>query len=158
RNPDPEHDPALLQELQDLYEGGYSILRNAKKYLPQLIGEVSRRYEERIKLCAYICYLGEIVDSYVAHLFQQEIAVQPAADGADPSTPGVLPDVNFYSVFGSNADLRGTTFANLLRAAFGTALVKRRAYVALDFPAVEGAPTSLADEDRLGAARAYAFE
>lgn len=158
RNPDPEHDPAFLQELQDLYEGGYSILRRASAYLPKLLTEDRARYQERVLISSYISYLGQIVDSYCANLFGQELAVQPAADASDPTTPGSLPDVDYYTNFSSNADLKGTTFANVMRGAFSTALVKRCSYIAVDFPATGVSPNSLADEDKAGNARGYVFE
>lgn len=158
RNPDAEVDCKFLQELQDLYEGGYSILRRASAYLPRFTDESDQRYKERCQLTSYISYLGQIVDSYAAHLFGQELVIQPAADADNPDTPGVLPDVDYYTTLAANVDLKGTRFVNLVRCAFSTALVKRRAYVAIDFPALEDMPANLADEDALGAARGYAFE
>lgn len=157
RNPDPEHSLDLLQELQDLYEGGYSILRRAKKYLPKCAGEKEAAYDERVELTSYISYLGQIIDSYVANLFAQDIAVAPAADASDPNSPGKLPDDDFYPEFEQNADLKGTPFANMLRDAFTRALVKRRALIGVDFPVV-GEVKSRADEESQGAGRGYLYE
>lgn len=147
-------------ELSDLYAGGYQILRNANQYLPQMIGESLPRYHERLKVAAYISYLGQIVDHIVANLFSQEIKVAPAADATDPTTPGGEPeDAEFYTEFAHDADRKGTSIAMLLRGALTSALVKGRALVAVDFPRPgETLPDSRAAERALGLSRAYAFE
>jgi len=147
-------------ELDDFYEGGYQILRNAGKYLPIMIGETPGRYQERVRLAAYISYLGQVVDFFVANLFSQELRVTPAADEANPTTPGGMPeDPSFYALFARDADRRGTSFPMLMRRALTTALVKGRSLVGIDFPRRgEAPPLNRAEEDAAGFARAYAFE
>src|ERR1700690_2367189 len=81
-----------FQELSDLYTGGYEILRRARNYLPKVVGEHPKRYEERIAHASYIPYFGEIVDFFVSNLFNQDLTVTPPSDGEDPETPGHLPD------------------------------------------------------------------
>jgi hypothetical protein len=156
----PEYLETEWRELSDLYCGGYQILKNARMYLPRMIGESLPRYEERLKVAAYMSYLGQIVDFLVANLFSHEITLAPAADAADPATPGGEPeDAAFYAHFAQDADRRGTPFAKLLRGALTTALVKGKAVVGIDFPRAGGAlPANRAEEDQLGLARAYAFE
>src|SRR6516162_8544660 len=80
------------RELGDLYTGGYQILASARRYLPQMVGEGDERYAERVKVAAYLCYLGQIVDFFVANLFSHELKVAPAADANDPNTPGAEPE------------------------------------------------------------------
>ena len=156
--------PSYLEEewgeLDDLYCGGYQILRNARRYLPRMIGETPARYEERVRIAAYIAYLGQVVDFFVADLFSQELRVTPAVDEADPTTPGGMPDDPwFYSLFARDADRRGTSFPMLMRRALTTSLVKGRSLVAVDFPrSGEAQPRSRAEEDAAGLARAFAFE
>jgi hypothetical protein len=156
----PEYLGTEWQELADLYCGGYQILKNARAYLPKMIGESSPRYEERLKVAAYMSYLGQIVDFLVANLFSQEIKVAPAADASDPTTPGGEPEYDaFYTQLAHDADRKGTPFAKLLREAITTALVKGKALVGIDFPrAGEKRPANRAEEDSLGLSRAYAFE
>jgi hypothetical protein len=161
-----QRNPAYLgevwAELGDLYEGGYTILRNADRYMPRMIGETQDRYRERLKVAAYLCYFGQIVDYFAADLFSQEIAVTPAADADNPDTPGSEPSDpdEFYDSFANDSDLKGTPFGQLLRQAFTSALVNGRAVIAVDFPAqdTDTRPQNKLDEERLGTDRAYAFE
>ena len=153
----PDYRGAMWEELTDLYEGGYRIAKNAKTYLPQLVGERPERWEERRRSTGYLGYLGQIVDFFAAQLFSQEIAVTPAADAQNRDTPGTLPDVNYYGAFAQNVDLAGHSFQDLCRRAFVAAILKQRALVAVDFPKVDQTPQSLADEAAIGSSRAYAF-
>lgn len=147
------------EEMDDLYAGGYQILRNAARYLPQMIGETNARYEERVRIAAYISYLGQVVDFFVANLFSQELRVTPAADAGDPTTPGGMPDdPTFYTLFARDADRRGTPFPMLMRKALTNALVKGRALIAIDFPRATDAPRNRAEEEALGLSRGYTFE
>src|SRR5262245_38835404 len=73
----PEYLETEWRELADLYAGGYQILKNARTYLPKMIGESLPRYRERLKIAAYMSYLGQIVDFLVANLFSQEIKLGP---------------------------------------------------------------------------------
>jgi hypothetical protein len=146
------------RELGDLYTGGYQILASAKRYLPQMVGEGDERYAERVKVAAYLCYLGQIVDFFVANLFSHELKVAPAADANDPNTPGGEPEDHFYVEFAHDADRKGTTFVKLMRACLTTALVKGSALIGYDFPRREREPASRAEEEAWGTDRAYAFE
>jgi hypothetical protein len=155
----PEYTGARWEELGDLYEGGYALVEKASRYMPRFVGENNERYAERLNAASYLNYIGQISDYFVANLFAQELHLTQAADADDASTPGSTPTPDgFYDEFASDADLRGTPFAKLLRCAFTSALVKGKALLALDFPTAPSAPASLADEEALGASRAYAFE
>lgn len=155
----PTYAAAEWGELNDLYVGGYQIARNAARYLPKYVGEDHRRYAERVTSVAYLNYLGSIADHLVAHLFARELRVTPAADAADESTVGDEPFADgFWDQFAANADRRGNTLATLLRKSATTALVKGRALVGCDMPAVIDRPVTRAHEDAIGAGRGYAFE
>lgn len=155
----PEYKPALWQMLDDLYVGGFQILANAKRYIPRQVGENDQRYDERLKLASYVNYLGGVVESYVGNLFTQEPIVTQA-EGEDEDGKRVEPPTldSFWGQFSENANLKGESFAKLLRCAFTSALINGRALVACDFPASDIYPETRAEEDELGLSRAYAFD
>jgi hypothetical protein len=156
-----EYDGQLLAELEALYKGGYAVTRQAKSFLPVLVGESDARYAERCKASSYQPYFGQIVDQFVSDLFGQPLSIKPAADAKDKNTPGVFPDEDFYSAFEKDADMRGKSFVDVVEDAMRTALKKRVALVQIDAPKDSpGAPppVSRADEDSRGSTRVYAFE
>jgi hypothetical protein len=145
--------PALWRELDLLYRGGYAIQEAADEFLPACLGEHPARYQERLKLSAYIGYFGQIVGSYTAALFAQPVSVTPDVDSPQQ------PERAIYDAFARNADLRGGTFADTLRALAIGAFVKGKALCACDFPAAPPGVlvVSKADSERLGLARPYAY-
>lgn len=157
-----EYDAALFAELEDLYEGGYQILSRASKYLPQLAGEPTPQYRDRCRAASFMPYMGQIVDQLTAWLFADGLTVQAASDAEDSTTPGEVPDPDFYSLFASDADLSGIGFSDVVRAIVPEALIKRRTLIGADFPAVDDATragiTTEADENDTGATRAYLYE
>lgn len=157
-----EYYPDTWAELSLLYEGGYELLGHAQRFLPKLVNERPERYAERVRLASYVNHLAEIIDYFVANLFNQEIAVVPAADATKKTTPGDAPvEGDFYTAFAHDCDLQGTSFSKMLRDLASCTLLKRRTVVAVDLPAAMGnkpAMMSRADEDKIGAARAYCYE
>jgi hypothetical protein len=147
---------AEWSELTDLYRGGYTIAKNPQRYLPRMVAENEHRYQERIKSAGYLSYLGQVVDYFTASLFAQELTVKPAMDADDADTPGTMPDPSCYGAFEGDADLRGNPFSHLLREAFTEAILKKRAVIAVDFPRIDDAPATRADEQAIGADRPYA--
>lgn len=154
---DRGYDAKVWAELDDLFRGGYQILEHAAKYLPKAVGEKDDRYEERLRLAAYIGYFSQIVNVYVAAIFEQPVMVAPAGDAKDPETPGELPDPQSYNAFAEDADLRGCAFAQVLRHVTTWALVKQKCLLAIDFPRTNTELVSRADSDTLGAARPYCY-
>lgn len=146
----PRYDHALHEELEGLYRGGYLIARHAKRYLPRLVGEHDSRWAERCQSAAFIGYLGQIVDYFASSLFKQPVNAVPDED----ETPGTF-DEAFYECFASDVDLGGASLPEFMRSALTTALVQRKALVAVDFPNIAGDIATRADEDASGAARAY---
>ncbi len=125
-----DYDAGLLQELDDLYVGGYQIAERAKHYLPQLADESREYYDERVKLTAYLPYFGQIVDAFTADVFSQDVAVTAAADAEDESTVGTTPDDAFYGTLAADVDRKGSPLSKLLRGVLASATIKRRAFVA----------------------------
>jgi hypothetical protein len=151
----PDYAPARWEQIRDLYEGGWSILDDAAKYLPRMVGEREERYQERVKQASYIPYLGMIADAYVAGLFKHDLAVTPQCEDGK-AAPDVKVD-DFWRDFGSDVDLRGNAFSMLMRDVALNALLYRKALVSVDLPRLDLLPATRAEEDAMGAARAYAF-
>lgn len=155
----PSYDGQQMQELHDLYEGGYAIKKKAGTYLPRLVNENKKRYDERCATAAYLGYMGQVVDEFTSDLFAQPLSMLPAADAEDPNTPGELPDEDFYTEFESDTDMAGNAFVDLLKVCMTTALVQRCAYVLLDAPTgneADGELTSGVKAPEPG--RLYAYE
>lgn len=157
-----DYTPALWQELDDLYRGGYAIQAHAKSYLPLLMNEAGPRHDERIRSSGYVNHLGRIIDAFASALFSRELSVKLPADASDPSTPGVAPTLPaLYAAFTKNADLSSTTFVDVEKAIFRTAILKKRAILAIDFPSAEEIAAlnivNAAGEEAAGI-RPYAFE
>lgn len=155
---DRGYDDATWRELNDLFKGGYTIQVNAAKYIKSSVNELPERYQERLRLAAYINYFGSIVNGYTAAIHRRPVSVTPAADADDDATPGEMPDAETFAEFARNADLRGGTFQRLLHGATETSLVKGKALIAVDFPAMESEPQTRYDSDVMGVARPYAYE
>lgn len=156
----PDYDADTWQEILDLYAGGYQLQKRAGMYLPRLAGENELRYQDRLKCAAYIGYLGQIADYFKSSLFSQDLVVTEAPDAKNPNTPGGKSDTKFYSAFAHNADLAGNPFAAVMRDAFLNAMLLKRALICVDFPKKDAAAkiVSRADEDAIGANRAYVYE
>jgi hypothetical protein len=158
RQRNPAYDGKMLEQLEDMYVGGYQIQAKAKQYMVQLDGETAVRMGERCRIASYTPWFSQIVDQFVSDLFSQHLAVMPAADADNPNTPGDVPDKKFYGDFQSNVDLRKNSFDDLMRACICGALKKKRALVQIDAPA-DGSPApSKAVEDANGGGRLYAYE
>ncbi len=155
----PEYAPKLWREYSLLYHGGHRLREAAAEFLPRLPGELDERYRQRMQLAAYVNHFNAIVGYFLSNLFTQELTVRAAVDAKDPTTAGSPPiDDGFYSLFARDIDRRGSTLSQLMRETLKNALIRRRGLVGVDLPAAPATPaSSLADEDRLGARRAYAF-
>lgn len=156
----PDYDGRLLDELEDLYVGGFRIIKHARRYLVRLVNEHTKRYEERCTTASYQPYFAQIVDQFVSDLFGQPLSVKPAADSDNPNTPGELPDEDYYTAFEKDADREGKLFVDLMIDAIRTALKKRCALIAIDAPRPDDGfvAVSKADEKATGADRLYAYE
>jgi hypothetical protein len=155
-----EYDGERFAQIEDLYEGGWRIMRKSPAYLPQLSLEHKDHYVSRCKTSSYQPYFGQILDQFVSDLFTQALTIQPASDADNKNTPGNVPDKVFYPALASNLDGAGSTLESVAGDLLTTALKHRRAYLMVDAPdAASGpVPESLAEEDAAGARRCYAYE
>ena len=154
RTTNPSYDAALLQELEDLYIGGYQIIRNSKRYLTQMVGEGAERFDERCNITSYQPFFGQIINNFMSALFGQPLDVKPAADASNPDSPGSLPvDKAIYHQFTKNCDQKGGTFLDLMKGVLITALKTRSAIVHIDAPKTSEDPVTLAEEEALGSDR-----
>lgn len=159
---DRGYDLKAWEMLDHLYRGGFTMKENAGRYLPKCVGESQERYAARIGpgVASYIGYLAQIVHLYTAAAFAGGVSVGPAPDADDPATPGVLPEPEVWEAFAADANLRGSTFVEVLSGALTTALVKGKALIACDFPAEPEGTTvkSRSDSDQTGVDRPYIYE
>lgn len=162
RQTNQDYDAERMQELHDFHAGGYTIRNSAAKYLPALVNEHQKRTDERRACVAYINYFGQLVEQFTSDLFAQPLTVQPAPDADNPSTPGELPDEDFYNAFESDCDTEGTAFVDLMKVCATEALVQRCAFVCLDAAADPDdeaeQPKTKAEEDAKGYGRIYAYD
>jgi len=157
----PTYDRETLEEIEDLYVGGYRMQRNAKRYLLKMPNEPDQVFDVRSKVASYVAYFGAIVDSFASSLFGQPLSVDAAADAKDPTTPGEPPDKVYYPKFATNCDGRGKSFIELMKVVMTTALKKRYALIMVDAPSEPaGAPPPMnrAEEEQRGARDLYAYE
>lgn len=140
----PEFDPDYLSRLAALYEGGQRFREHLAHWLPKQAAEPEDVWRERRERAYYLNYSGPIVDYFAALLFTEPAAIA-GLDGP------------FYESFWADVDRRGTDWSPWWRDRFLDALIGRRAYAWVSFPArPEGVvPDSRADEERLGLDRAY---
>jgi hypothetical protein len=161
RQQNPEYDAERMGELHDLHAGGYQIARRASKFLPPLVNEHEARCAERRQGVAYLNYFGQLLEQFTSDLFAQPLTIQPPPDADNTSTPGVMPDEDFYNAFETDADMEGTSFVDLMKVTITNALVQRTAFVCLDAAAdpvdEDDKPKTKADEEASGLGRIYAY-
>lgn len=168
------HPSYSLQDIQKkrlLYCGGDDIIRNAKLFIPQMIGERQKPYMERLQCASYVNYMATIIDYFASNLFSKELAVmesdesQDEAGKKDPQkSPSPIknkpkqPKEDFYKVFAADADLTGNSFPQVLKQVFKQAMISGTGFLGLDFPKPELMPASLAEEESMGVDRCYTYE
>lgn len=154
----PDYDERTWAELDLLYEGGIRAMRAAESFIKPLDGEKPSRYADRLRLVAYVPYPGQIIDYFTSGLFQSGLDVTEAVDADDPATAGEgAQQEDFWDEFAKDADRKGTPFSGVIREAVRTALLKKKALVALDFPDPGKKPENRLEEKALGADRGYAY-
>lgn len=153
-----EYNHDKLERLEALYQGGDELLENISLFIPQKPGEHPQVYADRCSHASYINYMAEIIDYYASNLFSKPLAVIPAADATDPSTLGQSVDDNdFYQQFSADANLAGDSFSTMLKMILTDTLTYGYGYVGVDFPLLEQMPSNLAEEEEMGASRAYLY-
>ncbi len=132
---------------RDLYAGGEQLKANATDYLIRRSREPNEVYAERLNRVFYENYVGSIIDWYTATLFRREPVLE-ATGGAEAGR-------TFFSGFIEDCDLKGTDFAEFFRSRLIETLVYGKSHILIDFPRVERRPGTRAEEDAIGASRAY---
>lgn len=137
----------MWRRYRDLYAGGEQFREHAAEYLVRRHKEGMDVYQERLARVFYENYLGSIVDWYAATLVRRE----PVLDliGTDE------PAKEFFSEFVGNCDQRGTSLTQFYKQLMIETLVCGKAFFVVDFPRIDGAPLTRADEDATGRSRAY---
>lgn len=140
---------ATFQTYRDLYSGGEAMKNNTYRYLLPRAKEPKDVYAERASLAFYENYIGSIVDWYAATLFRREPLI--TIEGNNESGK------RFYGQFTDDCDRKGTSLTDFLRARFTDALIQGSSHILVDFPRLNGTPVSRAEEEAMGAGRAFLF-
>jgi len=146
-HPDYKNQKTTWRMYRDLYVGGHQFKQRAGEYLTKRQKEPYDVYGERLLRVFYENYIGSIVDWYAATLFRREPTLQFNA--------GMEPSQKFFAELADDCDCRGTTLSNFFRRCFTEALVCGKSLILIDFPKVAERPVNRAEEDALGASRAY---
>jgi hypothetical protein len=134
----------VWRQYRDLYVGGEQLRLNAQHYLVRRQREPGDVYAERLTRVFYENYIGSIIDWYSATLFRREPVLM--FDGRNPG---------FYATFVDDVDRKGTGLTDFWRRQFVESMVTGVSFVLVDFPRAQGKAGSRAEEDALGASRAY---
>ena len=137
----------LWKRYRDLYAGGEQFKDNASQYLVARQKEPGDVYGERLSRVFYENYIGSIIDWYAATLFRREPVIN--AEGANDL--GRI----FFSDFIEDSDRKGTGLSDFYRRQITDALVYGVGYTLIDFPRTSHMAASRAEEELLGASRAY---
>lgn len=164
----PEWDGPYWRRCRALYAGGKKLLRDPvvlQDVFPPHLAENATVYAERCKRAYYIPYAGEVIDMITSALFSEDLKMtsEPEADpwyvdwANDVSPPGGMKQ----------------TLQQFLKEQVTSALICKRAWTLIDLPtiddvmanairsgkgmaAVDGAPGSLLEQEKLGLLDAYA--
>jgi hypothetical protein len=137
----------VWRRYRDLYIGGERLKLHAQEYLVPRQREPGDVYIERLSRVFYENYIGSIVDWYSATLFRTE----PVVTFEGPNARGK----EFFSALMDEVDLKGTGFSDFFRRQFVESLITGASYVLVDFPRNENKAGTRAQEDAMGASRAY---
>jgi hypothetical protein len=137
----------VWRRYRDLYIGGERLKLHAQEYLLPRQREPGDVYTERLSRVFYENYIGSIVDWYSATLFRRE----PVVTFEGTNSRGK----EFFSALMDEVDLKGTGLNDFFRAQFVEGLITGSSYVLVDFPRTDKKAETRAEEDALGASRAY---
>jgi len=133
----------VWRRYRDLYAGGEQLRFHAQHYLVRRQREPGDVYAERLSRVFYENYIGSIVDWYAATLFGTEPTLTFSGSN------------EFYAEFVDDVDRKGTELADFWRRQFLETMIAGTSYVLVDFPRVAQKAGNRAEEDALGASRAY---
>ena len=138
---------ALWKQYRDLYTGGAQFKGQAANYLIQRNREPMGVYQERLNRAFYENYIGSIVDWYAATLFRREPVI--GIEGENETGR------KFFSSFVEDCDRKGSNLSDFFRKQMLEALICGSSYTLVDFPRQHGKLRNRAEEEALGAAKAY---
>jgi hypothetical protein len=145
-HPDYASRKAMWRKYRDLYAGGEQLKEHASEYLAPRQKEPADVYGERLSKVFYENYIGSIIDWYAATLFRREPEMH--VEGPESGR-------KFFSEFADDCDLKGTNLSDFFRKQLIESLVCGVSYILVDFPKCAIAAGTRAEEDLLGASRAY---
>jgi hypothetical protein len=137
----------VWRQYRDLYAGGEQLRLHAQHYLVRRQREPADVYAERLARVFYENYIGSIVDWYAATLFRTEPALTFAGRNG-----------GFFAELVGDIDRKGTELSDFWRRQFVEALIAGVSFVLVDFPRVREVAGNRAEEDALGASRAYLID
>jgi hypothetical protein len=137
----------VWRRYRDLYIGGERLKLHAQEYLLPRQREPGDVYTERLSRVFYENYIGSIVDWYSATLFRRE----PVVTFEGTNSRGR----EFFSALMDEVDLKGTGLNDFFRSQFVEGLITGSSYILVDFPRTDKRAETRAEEDALGASRAY---
>jgi hypothetical protein len=135
---------------RDLYAGGEQLKLRAQHHLIRRQREPGDVYAERLIRVFYQNYIGSIVDWYAATLSRCEPVL--TFEGHDEASK------KFFCSLVEDVDQKGTGLTDFCRRQFIEALVTGASFILVDFPRLPLSAGSRAEEDALGASRAYLVE
>lgn len=146
-HPEYKRRKGILRTYRDLYTGGEQIKANAQAYLTRRQKEPLDVYGERIGRVYYENYIGSIIDWYAATLFRREPNLSFEGDNDAGRA--------FFCEFTEDCDRKQTALSDFFRRQFVEMLVTGAAYILVDFPRMAKPAANRAEEDAMGASRAY---
>jgi hypothetical protein len=151
-NIDREHPEYKLRQgmwrmYRDLYAGGEQLKANAGVYLLPRQKEPADVYGERLNRVFYEDYIGSIIGWYAATLFRREPILSFTGENEAGKT--------FFCEFTEDCDRKQTALCDFFRRQLVEALVGGASYVLVDFPRMGRPAANRAEEEAMGASRAY---
>ncbi|HEY1213659.1 MAG TPA: hypothetical protein VGE93_08505 [Bryobacteraceae bacterium] len=146
-HPEYKHQKLMLRTYRDLYVGGHQFKLRAAEYLLRRQKEPLDVYSERLYRVFYENYVGSIVDWFTATLFRRAPNLQ--FEGGNSASQ------SFFAELVDDCDCRGTNLPNFFRRCLTDALVAGKSHILIDFPRIAERPVNRAEEDAIGASRAY---
>lgn len=138
------------KQYRDLYLGGEHFKNHATLYLIRRQREPGDVYAERLARVFYENYVGSIVDWYAATVFRREPVLTFGGNNEAAQ--------KFFEEFVEDTDRKGRSLTDFFRRQFIDALVTGASYALVDFPRLDRKPENRAEEEALGASRAYLVE
>lgn len=136
------YDALYWERIRVLYEGAKTLkdalhapTKVRGEIFPMHIGEEPEAYAERIKRACYVNYFSQLVDYIISTLFSDPVKITAGGNGEDLKPGSVEP---FYDDFYRNTaqpGARPVTFNETLRRLALDALLFKRAWLLIDFPA-----------------------